>query len=58
MSTPAHTHTFTVTVTCATADRATQVLAERLDHEEDYGFPYTLTWAAHEGEAVYRALRK
>lgn len=41
------THTFTVTVTCATADQATQVLSERLDHDEDYGFMYALTWDAH-----------
>ena len=37
-------YAFTVTVACDTAEQASDVLAERLDHDEDYGFPYTITY--------------
>lgn len=43
MSTDFHT---TVTVTAQTQAQADQVLAERLAHDEDYGFPYTLNFGA------------
>ena len=38
------TYTFTVTVECETKEQATQVIAERLNHDEDYGFPYEIKW--------------
>ena len=38
------TYTFTVTVECETQEQATQVIAERLNHDEDYGFPYEIRW--------------
>jgi hypothetical protein len=37
-------YTFTVTVRCATLDQARQVMAERIGHDEDYGFPYEVDW--------------
>lgn len=37
-------HTFIVTVDCGTFDNAVQVMQERLNHDEDYGFPYIVTW--------------
>jgi len=37
-------HDFTVSVDTATLERAQRVMAERLGHDEDYGFPYTLDW--------------
>lgn len=36
--------TYTVTVTCQTEEQAAQAMAERLNHEEDYGFNYLMTW--------------
>jgi hypothetical protein len=38
------THDFTVSVETARPEHAAQVMAERLGHDEDYGFPYTLDW--------------
>jgi hypothetical protein len=35
-------YTFAVTVTTGTAAQAAQVMGERIDHEEDYGFPYKI----------------
>lgn len=35
---------YIVTVTCATGEEADTVLAERLSHDEDYGFDYTVGW--------------
>jgi hypothetical protein len=40
-------HTFIVTVNCATADEAMTVMKERLNCDEDYGFEYTVGWAEH-----------
>ena len=37
-------HTFTVTVKCDTEDQALEVMAERINYDEDYGFPYTIEW--------------
>jgi len=34
-----------VAVTAATKDEADQALAERLTHDEDYGFPYGLAYS-------------
>lgn len=34
--------TFTVTITAATSEQAAIVIAERIYHEEDYGFPYQI----------------
>ena len=34
---------FSVCVAADTLAEAEQVLAERLDHDEDYGFPYRIT---------------
>ena len=36
------TFTYTVRVESETVEQADQVMAERLDHDEDYGFDYTL----------------
>ena len=37
-------HDFTVTVTDCTAEQAEQVMAERINHDEDYGFRYQIGW--------------
>ena len=39
-----HIFEFTVYVTCATLTEARQVMAERIMHDEDYGFPYTIDY--------------
>lgn len=36
------TFTVTVTIDCETEEQAHQVAAERLSHDEDYGFEYTV----------------
>lgn len=36
-------HTFTITVSGCTAEQAQQVISERIDHDEDYGFPYQIS---------------
>lgn len=43
------TFTATVEITCATRERAQQVLNERLQYDEDYGFFYTITGDLDEG---------
>jgi hypothetical protein len=35
-------HTFLVTVTADTEEQAAQVMAERINVDEDYGFEYTI----------------
>lgn len=35
-------HQFTVTVECETEEQAKQVIAERIGHDEDYGFAYKI----------------
>jgi hypothetical protein len=35
-------HLFTVKVSGCTANQAVQVMAERIDHDEDYGFDYDI----------------
>ena len=37
-------HRFVVQVTGCERKQAEQVLRERLGHDEDYGFDYTLNW--------------
>lgn len=36
---------FTVTVHAATMEQAQQVMRERIDHTEDYGFLYLIDWS-------------
>lgn len=38
--------TFTVTVEADNEAQADQVMAERLSHDEDYGFNYLVTWVS------------
>lgn len=38
------TFRYLVTVEADTEDRAVQVMAERIGHDEDYGFFYTIDW--------------
>lgn len=38
------TFEYVVHVEAATRDQADQVMAERLTHDEDYGFPYTVSY--------------
>jgi hypothetical protein len=35
---------FVIAVEAETLDQAKRVVAERLDHDEDYGFPYQIEW--------------
>lgn len=37
-------YTYTVEVTADSAQQADQVMAERLEPNEDYGFDYTIRW--------------
>jgi hypothetical protein len=37
-------HTFIVTVECEKYTNSHIVMANRLDYDEDYGFPYTVEW--------------
>lgn len=38
------TYVYTVEVTTDTVDQADQVMAERIEPNEDYGFDYTIHW--------------
>lgn len=35
---------FVVNVHAATFEQAHKVMTERIDHTEDYGFPYSIKW--------------
>lgn len=35
---------FIVTVEAETFEQAQEVIKERIDHTEDYGFPYMIDW--------------
>lgn len=41
---PYQDFTYTVTIHATTLEEAEQILTERLDHDEDYGFPYSVSW--------------
>lgn len=36
--------TFQVTIEADTLEEAKQVMAERIDYDEDYGFEYRISW--------------
>lgn len=38
---------YIIAVTAATPEEADQVIAERIDHDEDYGFPYEVAIVTH-----------
>lgn len=44
MNQPLNRYVASVTIEAETLENAEQVLAERLGYDEDYGFPYTLTY--------------
>lgn len=48
------THTFQVTVTGCTAEQAETVIAERLSHDEDYGFGYLVSYQDQPDELTSR----
>lgn len=39
-----HAFFYVVRVDCEDKEQADHVMAERLGHDEDYGFDYTLDW--------------
>jgi len=41
-------YSFTVIVTAPTETDAIRIMAERIEHDEDYGVPYTLAWIMDE----------
>ena len=43
------THKFEVTVTGCSAENAAAVMASRIDHDEDLGFDYKVSWGGYEG---------
>lgn len=43
------THKFEVTVTGCSAENAAAVIASRIDHDEDLGFDYKVSWGGYEG---------
>lgn len=44
-SEPSDSYTFTVTISGCSPEQASQVMAERIGYDEDYGFDYTIKWA-------------
>lgn len=46
------THRFTVEVTGCSREQAEQVMIERIQHDEDYGFAYTIDWQAAPRDAA------
>lgn len=44
---PASEHTFLVTVSGCDREQAEQVIAERINHDEDYGFDYQISHRDH-----------
>jgi len=40
----AQTFHFAVEVKAETLEQAIQVMSERIEHDEDYGFPYKVEW--------------
>lgn len=44
MTKPLNPYVASVTIEAETLENAERVLAERLGYDEDYGFPYTLTY--------------
>lgn len=44
MTKPLNPYVASVTIEAETLEDAERVLAERLDYDEDYGFPYTLKY--------------
>jgi hypothetical protein len=44
MTKPLNRYVASVTIEAETLEDAEQVLAERLGYDEDYGFPYALTY--------------
>lgn len=55
---PEHQQPFTaiVTVTTDSQEHAEQVLSERLLHDEDYGFDYTVNYAELQPESASRGV--
>lgn len=47
-------HTFTVTVSGCSAEEARQVMAERIYHDEDYGFDYQIGFTSGPLPCDYR----
>ena len=45
-------HPFTVTISGCTPEQAAQVIAERISHEEDYGFTYSIGYEEGQTSAV------
>lgn len=39
---------YTVTIEAATQEQAVQVMCERIEPDENYGFDYTIWWEADE----------
>ena len=39
-----YTHVYTVKVKAPDKEKADQIMAERIGHEEDYGFTYSIDW--------------
>jgi hypothetical protein len=46
------THTYIVTVSGCNQAEADQVMAERLEHDEDYGFPYKIEWESESDDGT------
>ncbi len=40
---------YTTTVLCVDMDEADKVMCERLGPDEDYGFPYRVSWSPEQG---------
>jgi hypothetical protein len=53
------THTYTVTVSGCTQEQADQVMVERIEPDEDYGFEYRIEWesVSDDGSAARSSAR-
>jgi hypothetical protein len=44
--------TFVVTISTSSQEQAERVMAERIDHDEDYGFEYTIAYVQDDTTAT------
>lgn len=52
-----HEYVFLVRVNTETRQQALNVMGARLGHDEDYGFPYDVTWMYVDTDALENAQR-
>lgn len=53
-----NTYTFSVDVVASSLEEAYEVMAERLNHDEDYGFEYEVGWMHTQAVVATRTATK